>query len=281
MKHVFERSNPQAKELLVSALAAAPPRLDRAALAIAMIGYPKLDLEKIELQLEQLSARVAAKITDHNDGLARLEALRGVLATEEGFHGNSDNYDQVDNNFLNRVLERKLGLPITLSVLYIEVGRRVGIPIYGISFPGHFLVATEIDGHRIVMDPFAGGRYMTLEDCEAQLRRISPQLRFSPKLLSAASPSTIVYRMLSNLKRQYIESTDGEQALRAIDMLLVLAPDNPGELRARAAILSALGAYRAALADLEKCLKLAPRAPDHANLEMAAKALRQRVEYLN
>ena len=179
------------------------------------------------------------------------------------------------------MLTRKKGLPITLAVVYLEVARRAGIPLFGVSFPGHFLVACPSEDGKLVVDPFQGGTILTEAGCQDLLARVAPQVRFQPRLLSAAPVKVIAWRMLNNVKRAWLERTDGERAARAVDLLLELHPDHPGELRARATILSALGAYRAALADVERCLKLSPDAPDQIQLEMTAQALRHRLELLN
>jgi regulator of sirC expression with transglutaminase-like and TPR domain len=168
-----------------------------------------------------------------------------------------------------------------LSVVYLEVARRAGLSLVGVSFPAHFLIATPGPGERLVLDPYNHGRLLTGNGCEELLARVAPAVRFSPRLLSAASVQTIATRMLSNLKRSYLARGDGERALTVVDLLLMLAPDHPGELRVRAGILSALGAYQAALVDVERCLELSPDAPDQRHLRLAARTLKQRVDYLN
>ena len=166
-------------------------------------------------------------------------------------------------------------------MVYLEVARRVGIPIFGVSFPGHFLLATEIDGAKLAIDPFAGGELLTESGCQELLRKVAPQIRFQPKMLVPANVKVIVSRMLNNLKRSYLDSAEHERALRVLDLLLMLAPDHPGDLRTRAGLLSAVGAYRAALADVERCLTISPHAPDHQQLRWTATALRERVDTLN
>jgi regulator of sirC expression with transglutaminase-like and TPR domain len=273
--------SPRAHELLATALASEPYRLDLAALAVSALEYPELDLAACERSLGLLAERVVA-LCPSPAILQRLQALRRVLSDEEGFRGNGERYHEPDNSYLNRVLERRLGLPISLSILYMEVGRRAGTPLFGVSFPGHFLVACELDeGRKLILDPFNGGKLLTETGCEDLLKQVAPQVRFNPRLLTPAPVKSIAYRMLNNLKRVYLDLGDGERALRVVDLMLALAPDHPGELRARAAILSALGAYRAALSDVERCLELSPDAPDHQSLQLTAKALRQRVEFLN
>lgn len=281
MESPLEKRTERARKLLLRALDADPPRLDAAALGIAALEYPELDLRRCERSLSALADRVRSRRT--GDGLLEgIQALRVVLADEEGFHGNLDDYQDPDNSFLNRLLERKVGLPITLSVLYLEVARRAKVPLFGVSFPGHFLVACELEVDRkVVLDPFHGGALLTEAGCEDLLRKVAPQVKFTPRMLVPATVRAISYRMLNNLKRLYLDRGDGDRALGVVDLMLTLAPDHPGELRARAAILSALGAYRAALRDVERCLELSPDAPDHDSLMMTARALRQRVEFLN
>ncbi|AEI65423.1 SirB1 family protein [Corallococcus macrosporus] len=273
-----------ARERLVSALAAEPPRLDLAALAIATLDKPLLDAPGCLHMLDVLACRVqveAERLSEKGEVLAPLRALRHVLADIEGFRGNEDDYHSPENSFLDQVLERKLGLPITLSVVYLEVARRAGISLYGVPFPGHFLVAHDAGDHKLVMDPFHHGDILTEHGCEELLKRVAPQLKFDRNMLAPAPVELIAYRMLSNLRRVYLGREDCERGLAVVDMLLLLAPDHPGELRTRAALLGSLGAYRAALKDVERCLQLSPEAPDRERLEMTARELRERAALLN
>ncbi|NOK06114.1 MULTISPECIES: SirB1 family protein [Myxococcus] len=273
-----------ARERLVSALAAEPPRLDLAALAIATLDKPLLDAPGCLHMLDVLACRVqveAERLSEKGEVLAPLRALRHVLADIEGFRGNEDDYHSPENSFLDQVLERKLGLPITLSVVYLEVARRAGISLYGVPFPGHFLVAHDAGDHKLLMDPFHQGDILTEHGCEELLKRVAPQLKFDRNMLAPAPVELITYRMLSNLRRVYLGREDCERGLAVVDLLLLLAPDHPGELRTRAALLSNLGAYRAALRDVERCLELSPEAPDRDRLEMTARELRERAALLN
>lgn len=277
-------SPPLARERLVSALAAEPPRLDLAALAIATLDRPELDAPACLHMLDVLACRVqveAERLHDKGEALAPLRALRHVLSDIEGFRGNEENYHSPENSFLDQVLERKLGLPITLSVVYLEVARRAGIPLYGVPFPGHFLVAHDAGAHKLVMDPFHQGDILTEHGCEELLKRVAPQLKFDRAMLAPAPVELIAYRMLSNLRRVYLGREDRERGLAVVDLLLLLAPDHPGELRTRAALLANLGAYRAALRDVERCLELSPEAPDRERLELTAQELRERAALLN
>ncbi len=279
--NTLQLSHARARELLTRGLKASPPRLDWAACAVASLVDDDFRVEEVEGRLDALGRRVRQVLPDRGDLAGRLAALRQVLVDEEGFSGGAAVDDAPPSSALHHVLARKTGLPIALSVVYLEVARRAGLPLVGVSFPAHFLVATPGPGERLVLDPFNHGQVLTGSGCEELLARVAPAVRFTPRLLSAASVQTITTRMLSNLKRSYLSRGDGERALAVVDLLLLLVPDHPGELRVRAGILSALGAYQAALADVERCLELSPDAPDQRNLRLAARTLKQRVDYLN
>jgi regulator of sirC expression with transglutaminase-like and TPR domain len=273
--------NSPSRALLERALRETPPRLDWASLAVAMLEHPDLDVEACERALDRLAERVQTLAALEDTTWGRVSALKRVLADEEGFRGDIQTYAAAQNCFLNVVLERRQGLPITLGVLYMEVARRAGIELFGVGFPGHFVVAAQTGQGKLVMDPFQGGTLLTESGLAALLNGVAPQLRFSPAMLTPTPVKSITARLLMNLKRSYQASGDQERILRVIDQLLILSPDHPGELRARAAVLSTLGAYRAALADVERCLELSPQAPDSAHLLFAASSLRHRVDHLN
>jgi regulator of sirC expression with transglutaminase-like and TPR domain len=279
MSFAFERSTPRASELLRAALIAEPQRLDWAALAIAALDDGAADLAALELSLDALASRV--REARSGEGIdSGLAALQKVLGEEEGFRGHP-RPAKAEDSFIDAVLRTKRGLPITLGVLYVEVARRAGIPLYGISFPGQFLGGCYAGLAKRVLNPIDGGKVLGAEEIHALLRKFAPRMQLSEALLMPASVAAIATRMLANLKALYLEKGEGERALRVVDHLLILSPDHPGELRTRAALLSALGAYRAALADVERCLTLGPQSLDASNLAQAAKALRQRVEMLN
>jgi regulator of sirC expression with transglutaminase-like and TPR domain len=269
-----------AEALLDQAFACSPPRLDLGALAVAALEHPELEPAPWLARLDGYAARVRARCALGTDPQAQLEALRQVLAVEEGFGGPETRRADPADSFLDVVLERKQGLPITLSVVWLEVARRADIPLYGLGFPGHFLVALGGPGGRRVVDPFGGGRELGPDDLSALLRRAIPNALVSEDLLAPSPVKAIVWRMLMNLKRLYFARGDQARALMVEDLLLRLSPDHPGELRARAALLSSLGAWRAALADVERVLHLGP-APDAAALQAAARSLRERVAYLH
>lgn len=284
VKQSMTGAPPLARERLTAALAGEPPRMDQMALAIATLGDAGLDTDAVLAQLDALAERVRAHLGTQGQPATlaeRVGALRQVLAVEEGFCGDAEHYFMPENSFLPAVLERRRGLPITLSILYVEVARRCGLPLFGVSFPGHFLVAAREGEELVVMDPFHRGRPLDGPALEALLRRMAPELKLCPALLAPATVDQVAYRMLANLRKVYLEKQDAERALAVVDLLLVLAPDHPGELRTRAALLACMGAWRAALADVEHCLSLTPDAPDRERLESMAEQLRARAALLN
>jgi regulator of sirC expression with transglutaminase-like and TPR domain len=249
-------------------------RLDLAALAVAALER-EVDRSGVEVRLAALAGRVRAV---QGGGL---EALVHVLAAEEGFRGDTDRYDAPENSSLPQVLERKRGLPILLAVLYVEVARRAGLQLHAVNFPGHVLAVSPGPDFPRVLDPFHGGRALDRSACEALLRRMAPHLPFHAGLLEAAGVETLTARMLHNLRRHYLREKDGPRALGVVTLLLELMPDHPAELRLRASLLASLGACRAALSDLERCLQLHPDSPDRPAVERAAGELRHRVSRLN
>lgn len=270
----------QPRVWMQQALASPSPSLDRIALAIAAVGNPDVDANAVLGRLDELGARV--KTAGGDSVREKLEALRQVLAVEERFRGDPDDYFAPENSFLDRVFERRKGLPIALSILYVEVGRRAGIPLFGIPFPAHFVAGAELeDGSRVAIDAFEGGRVLGEQDCEALLQRVAPGTRFEPGMLAPASPQAIAFRMLNNLKRVYLEREDYEHAVCVVDLMLAVEPEHPGELRTRARLFEKLGAFRAALVDVERALREWPQPPDHAQLLRWAKTLRDRVTLLN
>ncbi len=271
-------THPRAGALLAEALASSPERLELAAFAVAALEFPALDVPTFDAQLDRYAQRVMA--LEGQSAPEQIAALRQVLVEEEGFRGNERDFGDPANSYLNVVLERKVGIPISLSVVWVEVARRAGIGLYGVGFPGHFLTALDGPDGRVVVDPFGAGRILTPDECAVLLRRAVPNALVSEELFQPASVRAITWRMLGNLKRVHGARGDQGRALKVEDLLLQLAPDHPGELRARAALLSNLGAYRAALADVERALSLGS-APDAPALQAAAKHLRERLAFVN
>jgi regulator of sirC expression with transglutaminase-like and TPR domain len=206
------------------------PSLAEAALWVAAEEYPRLDVAAHLAKLDRLAQRVErlrAKLL-----LTPAEALRVALAEEQGFHGNRDDYYDPRNSYLNEVLARRAGIPITLGILYIEVARRVGLPAEGVAFPGHFLV--QLNGEEII-DPFHGARVLSSEDCAVLLGKVTNgRGTFTPELLQPVSWRKIIYRLLANLKGIYLRPpVDHKRGLAVIDRMLLVSPGVQEDVRDR------------------------------------------------
>jgi regulator of sirC expression with transglutaminase-like and TPR domain len=245
--------------------------LARACLLIAQDAYPGLDVDGYLGEIERLAARLRGRLTEADDAEARVAALNEFLFAELGYTGNADRYYDPRNSYLNEVLDRRTGIPLTLSVLYMEIGRRVGLALEGVSFPGHFLVRLQLPGALLVLDPFSGGEPQSEADLRARLRRVIPQGATGPvpleelplaQFLEPAGKRQILARLLRNLKGIYREAGQPERLLGVLNRMLEVSPDAHGELRERGLLYQRLECHRAALKDLSDYALLEPDAPD-------------------
>jgi regulator of sirC expression with transglutaminase-like and TPR domain len=235
--------------------------LAAAALWIAAEEYPDLDHTAYLGYLDDVAGAVQKRLTDGLDA----DASRGALAEEvfvrQGFAGNATEYYDPRNSYLNEVIDRRRGIPITLAVVYLAVGRRLGMPVHGVNAPGHFLVR---HGER-VLDPFASGRGVANDTLLEQLRQMGvsePEDQLRRLLTSPPDTRTILVRMLGNLKANHLQRKDFVRTLAVVDRLVHLEPANPLWLRDRGALYQRLDCARAAVADLERYLVLAPDDPE-------------------
>ncbi|MGE5155104.1 MAG: SirB1 family protein [Bdellovibrio bacteriovorus] len=240
-------------------LAALPdPAIDlpRGALLISALLQPGLDPELHLRRLESLSIAAVASVARDAPLAERIRGLNRFLFAEEGFSGNLDDYYDPRNSFLDQVLERRVGIPITLSLLYVEVARQVGIPALGVGFPGHFLVRVGDGRSTLVLDPFARGASLGEEELDQRLADVYGQgaltIRANPAVLRPATRRETLVRMLANLKSIYVRDGDLQQALITVDAILTLTPDSADDLRDRGLIYRELGYAPAALADLRR-----------------------------
>ncbi|MCY3845053.1 MAG: transglutaminase-like domain-containing protein [Acidobacteria bacterium] len=286
------------------------PDLAPAALFIARLEYPRLDAARYLEQLDAMGRTVAERIATLGPGaepLARVRAISGYLFDDQGFAGNTKAYDDPRNSFLNQVLERRTGIPITLALVYIEVARRAGVRADGVNFPGHFLLRlphagdrpTAADDH-VILDPFHGGAILDEADCQRLLRKhAGDDASFDRRLLARASKQQILLRMLLNLKRIYVRMRSFPQARTLTELLLALDPSALTELRDRGLLAYHLNDFSMALRDLEAYLRFTARGEpgsasgtedeeegpseqgEHAEIWEHVKALRRRVASLN
>ncbi len=234
--------------------------LARAALLVAAEEYPRLDLDEYLARLDALAAAVAPRLGACAPE-ERPALLRDYLFREQGFAGNADEYDDPRNSFLNDVLDRRRGIPITLSLVTMEVARRAGLLACGVGFPGHFLARVQGDESQPgqIVDAFHGS-ILSEPDCAELLRRfLGPDAHLVPRLhLRAATPREILVRLLGNLKHLYLRRRDFGRALACSERILLLVPTAPVELRDRGLIYEQLECYDAARSDLKRFLELAP-----------------------
>ena len=241
------------------------PLLDTA-LLIARDEYPDLDAAGITAQVDTYAEALRPRLAGDIDLPARLTAINRYLFEEVGFAGNVDQYDDPRNSYLNEVVDRKLGIPISLAVVQMEVTRRLGMPLDGISFPGHFLVRLPVDDGILVLDPYNKGRPVSADELrERASPHLGGQAPDDQQLLQILAPAThrmILMRMLRNLKGLYVESGDWERVARSADRLLKLSPDTAEAVRDRGLAYRELGHAKGAREDLARYLQLLPEADD-------------------
>lgn len=202
--------------------------LDQAALLIGAWDYPERDLDAYRDQLDAIADYTQPFVDVATSGILRARAVSDCLFDRLGFRGNTEDYYDPRNSFLSDVLDRKTGIPISLSVLYLEVARRVGLLAQGVNFPGHFLVRVAIEDAWLFIDPYTRGRTLTPTDLEALLRKTTtPSAVLEPSVIAAASKRQIVSRILVNLAGIYGRNGDLPRSLDVLERLAVLEPSNP------------------------------------------------------
>ena len=279
------------------AAASPDPDLAAPALLIARLGYPRLDptpyLARLEAMGEAAADRLAA--TERIGPRRPIDTLNQFLFDDQGFSGNTGDYDDPRNSFLNQVLDRRTGIPITLAVVYIEVARRAGIRVDGVNFPGHFLLRfpcgpEENPRSAVFVDPFHGGSTLSEADCRSLLRRhAGDSVAFDSQLLAPATKQQILVRMLGNLKRLYVRMRSFPQGLAITDLLLAIDPSALHELRDRGLLSYHVNDYAAAVRDLEAYLRYSSPGRDESaesreerdEIWGHVKALRRRIASLN
>jgi regulator of sirC expression with transglutaminase-like and TPR domain len=264
--------------------------LARACLQIAEDAYPGLDVEGYVGEIVRFAKRLRARIPLDAGAEDRVIALNEFLFADLGFSGNADNYYDPRNSYLNEVIDRRKGIPITLAVLYIEIGRRIELPLEGVSFPGHFLVRLPMRGGTLVLDPFSGGAPQSSDELRERLMRVIPrvagegvpiaELPLDP-FLEPASNRQILARLLRNLKGVYREKDKPERLLEVLNRMVIVAPDAAGERRDRGYVYHRLECWRPALQDLADYLERAPDAADQDEVRARVVELSQRCARLN
>ena len=232
-------------------------RLDEAALLLARTEYPALDVSAQLARLDALAAR--AECNPRQSPHANIASLNRLLFEEENFAGNEEDYDDPRNSYLNDVLDRKMGIPITLSLVYQEVARRCGLPVVGVGFPGHFLAKYLAASGEILLDPYHRGAILSLQDCKEKLKaQFGEEAEFRPSFLVVVSTKQTLTRMLNNLKGSFFRRKDFAKVLMMIEMALAVDPASRQEIHDRGMIYFLLRHYGKAMADLRAYLNLSP-----------------------
>jgi regulator of sirC expression with transglutaminase-like and TPR domain len=237
--------------------------LARAALYIAQEDYPQLVVSHYMTMLDRMADALRQQLPKDRYPLKIIQAINGYLFTELNFRGNSIAYYDPRNSFLNEVLERRVGIPLTLSLVYLELAQRVGFPMAGVSMPGHFLIRPTVAGMDLLVDPFHQGEILFEHDCKNRLKQMfGDTAQLEPHHLAPITPTTFLVRMLTNLKLIYLQNRDVPKALEAINRILLIYPEAVGEWRDRGLIQYQQGLLDQALLDLERYLYQDPDAAD-------------------
>ena len=258
--------------------------LAEAALLIAKNAGQDLDVGHYLSRIDELAAQLAARLPRPVSDMDRILTLNRFLFQDQGFGPNLEDYYDLRNSFLNEVLERRLGIPISLSVLYMEVGRRIGLPLQGVNFPGHFLVKCNLTEGTVILDPYGGGISLGVQELQQRLREArggEVSRAILAGMLVSAGKKQILARMLRNLKAIYLRRNEHAPALAASDWVIALAPTDAVEVRDRGLLYLQLECFRPALEDLQRYLTLSPDAADADEIRARVLELRHAAARLN
>jgi len=256
--------------------------LARVALLIAAESDLDVDIDGALRQLEGWADELKTRVSPDQNNLQKLARLRSFVFDDLGFRGDRRDYYSPSNSLLHQVMKRRRGIPLTLSIVFMELGWRIGIPFEGVAFPGHFLVRLPGEPSDLLLDPYKRGMMVHEEDCRQMLlESTGGRLSFDPALTASVGKRDMVARLLHNLKGAYLRAGDDAQALAAVERLLVLRPDDPEEVRDRGLLLFRMQKYGAALDSLNAYLDAAAGAADRETIEGHVRTLRQLLATLN
>lgn len=252
---------------------ATPGRLDRAALDLATIQFPDLQPEPYLNKLNELASALGDRLRNFNDGRDFVETAQRFLSGELGYRGYEKDEEHFDprNSCLNHVLEHRTGLPITLSVMYMEIARRLHMPVFGIGLPNHFVIQFDDGNYSTFIDPFHNGRAITAQECFA----LAGARVADPSLLQRVGKKQIVMRMLQNMHVVYRHNRDFERAVATLDLMISGAPETALWYKHRGAFHVELKRWPAARRDFEKYLAMEPQAEDREEVLKQLQAIQR------
>lgn len=249
--------------------------LARAALLIAQEEYPQLSVDLYLARLDQVAEEVKDRLANESAPVIVLDELLRTLYVRRKFSGNRDAYYDPRNSFLNDVLDRGVGIPLTLGMVILETGWRLGLPLEGVNFPGHFLVRFAGAEVRLLIDPFDSGKIRFEDEAQELLDKgYGGMVSMRSGFLRAASKRDMLVRMLTNLKGIYGKIGDDRRALAVVERLLMISPTAPLESRSRGMLLARLGRHEEAARQLEAYLRVSPSAQDKRHVQEMVKELR-------
>ncbi len=236
--------------------------LSLAVLLIAKEEYPSLQIEDYVERLDQMAGEFRVEVDLDTEPEAVLRGLAGFMSGQHGFTGNREDYYDPRNSYFNQVIDRRLGIPITLTVAYIEVARRAGLRLQPVAFPSHVLAKLPLEEGDLFIDPFNDGRLLSEGDCRAFFTELhGDAAEFSESMLAGATKRQIVTRLLRNLKAIYLRDQDLERALRTIELMITVAPWDLDQIRDRGLVHYRLGQIDEAVEDLTTFASHAPPGP--------------------
>ncbi|MBT3324901.1 MAG: tetratricopeptide repeat protein [Gemmatimonadales bacterium] len=266
------------RQLLAKELSRTEPEMDlaRAFLLVAKEEYPQLSVELYLARLDQLAEEVKDRLADETAPLIVLSEVVDTLYRRRKFNGNREAYYDPRNSFLNDVLDRGTGVPLTLGVVLLEVGWRLGLPLEGVSFPGHFLIRFNGEAMDLLLDPFDGGKARFEDEAQELLDRVyGGMVRLQDAFMKTADRRNMIVRLLTNLKGVYVNVGDNKRALAAVERILMVTPTAPAENRTRGVLLARLGRRDEAAEQLERYLRVSPSAADSQTVSAMLKDLRE------
>jgi len=244
------------------------------ALLLACEEYPQLELAPYLDRLDEIGETVRPRLKSNPSPIEAIDTINDVLFGVLGFRGNTDDYEDPRNSFFNDVLERRVGIPITLSAVYLEVARRVEFPLSGVGMPGHFLVKYGDEQTELFVDAFNQGEILSRDDCARRFAEIFGDSQpFSERMLARTSPRQILFRMLNNLKSIYLKARTFDKGLAMVDLMLMADPSAVEQYRDRGVLNVQLRRFAAASKDFERYVKEAPTSEDRTQVEDHLKEL--------
>lgn len=254
--------------------------LDTASLLIAKEEYPELNVGDYLDRLNSMSEEIKSRLSADYSPSEAIETMNDYLFIKQGFSGNQENYYDPKNSYLSDVLDRKTGIPITLSIIYMEIGRRLGLQLHGLGMPGHLIIGYRFEDELKLLDPFNAGASLTMQQCQERVKAMTNGGPFRSEFLRPMENRQIIWRMLNNLKGIYVRASDFKKAVSIIDRMMLITPKSPTLMRDRGVIKYRMESLTGAVDDLEQYLKISPNAWDAAEVKQLIGAIwEQRIGY--